>query len=55
MMRDDPIVTEVREARAKLMAECGYDLDGLFVRIKELEKQHPERVVTKEWLDARRR
>ena len=53
-MTDDPIVAEVREARAKLMAECDYDLDKLFVRIKELERQHPERLVTREQLDARR-
>ena len=53
-MTDDPIVAEVREARARLMAECDYNLDKLFARIKELEQQHPERLVTREQLDARR-
>jgi hypothetical protein len=51
-MIDDPIVAEVREARAKLMAECGYDLNRLFDRLREMERQHPEKYITKEQLDA---
>ena len=53
-MIDDPIVAEVHAARAKLMEECGNDFDKLFARLKEMEKQHPERVLTKEQLDLLR-
>jgi hypothetical protein len=53
-MMDDPIVAEIRAARAKLMEECDLDLDKLFARLKEMEMQHPERVITKEQLDAQR-
>ena len=35
---DDPIVAEVRKARAELFAECGQDLHKLFARIRRQEQ-----------------
>lgn len=35
---DDPIVAEVRRARAELYAECGHDLHKLFARIRRQEQ-----------------
>jgi hypothetical protein len=34
-MRDDPIVAEVRAIRDKLAAECGYDINEIFRRVRE--------------------
>ncbi len=53
-MNQDPVVAEVRAARAELMKECGYDLNRLFQRLREYQQAHPERLITKEQLDARR-
>ena len=38
---DDPIVAEVRKARAELYAECGHDLHKLFARIRRQEQSQP--------------
>ena len=54
MTNDDPIIAEVRAARAKLMRECNNDVNKLFERLKEMEREHPERIVTKADLDSRR-
>lgn len=54
MMVEDPIVAEVRAARAKLMEQFNYDLGKFLAHISELEHQHPERLITKEQLDALR-
>lgn len=53
-MTEDLIVAEVREARAKLMAKCDYDWDKLLAYLKQMEAQHPAKVVTTESLRARR-
>ena len=53
-MNPDPIVAEVRAARAALMKECGYDLDRFVSRMQQYQREHPERFITKEQLDARR-
>lgn len=34
-MRNDPIVDEVRAIRNKLAAQCGYDIDEIFRRIRQ--------------------
>ena len=34
---EDPIVAEVRRARERIFAECGYDLDKLAERLRESE------------------
>ncbi|MGB7157870.1 MAG: hypothetical protein WBD40_07375 [Tepidisphaeraceae bacterium] len=53
-MNQDPIVAEVRAARAALMKECDYDLDRLLHLMQQYQKEHPDRLITKEQLDARR-
>ena len=44
MMNDDPIVEEIHQIRARLLAECNGDLDRLLDRYKQSED--PDRVVT---------
>ena len=34
-MIDDPIVAEVRAIRDKLAAECGYDIEEIFRRVRK--------------------
>ena len=41
---DGPIVAAVREARARIAAECGYDLDRMVQRLREVEKKHADRL-----------
>lgn len=41
---DGPIVAAVREARARIAAECGYDLDRIVERLREVEKTHAARL-----------
>jgi hypothetical protein len=40
------ILEEVWRVRDKISAECGYDVHRLFKRLKALEAQHPERLVS---------
>jgi hypothetical protein len=40
------ILEEVWQARDKISAECGHDVRRLFKRLKALEAQHPERMVS---------
>lgn len=42
---DDPIVTEIRQIRAELAREANYDLHTICERIREAEREHPERLV----------
>jgi hypothetical protein len=54
-MIHDPIVAEVRKARAKIAAECGYDLHTYFERQREAIKRWKGKVVDgDELLRARR-
>ena len=46
----DPIVEEVREARARIFAECGDDLGKLMDRLQAAESQHQDRIVTRDML-----
>jgi hypothetical protein len=41
---DDPIVEEIRKVRAELAREAGYDLHLICERLREAERQHPERM-----------
>ena len=43
---DDPIVDEVRKAGDDMACEANYDLHTLCERLREAERQHPERLVT---------
>ena len=44
-MLDDPIVEEVHRVRDKLIEEHGGDIDRYIEHLRELEKQHPQRLV----------
>lgn len=51
----DPIVDEVRAARARIAEECGYDLGRIFDHAREVAGQIPGfRYVTMEEMKARR-
>lgn len=54
-MCDDPVVAEVRAARERLLAECGYDLHKVIERSRGILKNWPGKVVTKEELERDRR
>ena len=43
---DDEIVAEVRAAREKIAAECGYDMKKLGERYMRLQEEDPEGLVT---------
>ncbi|MBN1866749.1 hypothetical protein JW916_05610 [Candidatus Sumerlaeota bacterium] len=51
----DPIVEEIHQTRARLLKECGGDLDKLMGRYKALEERHRDKLVTLEEVRARRR
>ncbi len=40
------ILEEVWRVRDKISAECGYDLKRLVKRLRALEAEHPERLVS---------
>jgi len=42
---NDPIVEEIRKAGDEMAREAGYDLHTLCERLREAERQHPERIV----------
>ena len=42
---DDPIIAEIRQVRAELAREANYDVHVIGERIREIERQHPERLV----------
>ena len=48
-----PFIDEVRERRRKLFAACGYSLRALGVRIRELEREHPDKVVNRRQTQSR--
>ena len=49
-MNRDPIVAEIRQARQKILEECGGDLEKLLDRLKAAETQDRGRVVSKKSL-----
>lgn len=53
-MLNDPIVEEIHQIREKLLAQYGGDMDKYLDHLKEAEKQHQDRLVTKEQLQAMR-
>ena len=53
-MTKDPIVEEVRNARAKLFEECGEDIEKLMDRLKEQENQDKARLVSKQTKNKKR-
>jgi hypothetical protein len=47
-MWKDPIVEEIHAIREKIARECDYDIRKIMARLREKEKEHPERLVRKE-------
>jgi len=47
-MRKDRIVEEVRKAGEDLAHEAGYDVHAFFNLLREREKRHAERLVTRQ-------
>ena len=45
-VEDDEIVAEVRRVRAKIFQECGGTLEGLYARLKALEKNETREVLS---------
>jgi hypothetical protein len=45
-MNRDPIVEEVRQARQKILEDCGGDLEKLLDRLKAAESKDRSRVVS---------
>jgi len=45
-MNRDPIVEEVRQARQKILEDCGHDLQRMLDRFKATESQDRSRVVS---------
>ena len=41
---DDPIVAEVRKAGDEIFREANYDIHTVCERLREAERQHPERL-----------
>ena len=54
-MIHDPIVDEIHQIRAGLLAECNDDLDLLLDRYKSREDQDRDRVVTLKDVQEKRR
>ena len=44
-MQRDPILREVHRMKDQFAREMEYDVDKMFERFRENEKEHPERVV----------
>ncbi|MBI2432939.1 MAG: hypothetical protein HYV26_08715 [Candidatus Hydrogenedentes bacterium] len=42
----DPIIEEIYRIKDELAEEFGGDVKKLFAHLRELEKQHPERLVS---------
>lgn len=53
-MINDPIVEEIHRTREKLFAECDGDMKKYLDRLREAQKQHPERVITKDQMPPRK-
>ncbi len=54
-MKPDPIVAEVRGVRKKISRENGGSLAAYAKKLKALEKQHADRLVTPEMLKRLKR
>ncbi len=54
-MGKDPIVAEVRAAREKIAAECGYDFRKALEKDREILRRWRGKVVTRKELDRSRR
>jgi bisphosphoglycerate-dependent phosphoglycerate mutase len=55
MLRHDEIVSEVRRNRSAILAEHGGNLRKLMDHMRQLDEEHPRKVVTKSQLDRRQK
>jgi len=44
-MKDDPIVAEVRAIRDDLAAQCGYDIEKMFQKLREQQARSGRKYV----------
>lgn len=44
-MSDNPILDELHQIRRDLLAECGNDIHKFLERMREREREHPDRYV----------
>jgi len=54
-MKNDPIVDEIRQARAEIFNACENDLEKLFDRYQQAENKDQDRIVSLEALRAKRK
>lgn len=54
-MIEDPIFEEIHQTRARMLADCGGDLDRLLDRYQSSEDQDRKRLVSLKDVQARRR
>ncbi len=47
MPKSDPAIDAIREARSKISQSVGHDMAELVRRYRELQEQHPERILRK--------
>ena len=52
-MKEDPILEEIHGAGKKLLEESGGDVQKLMDRLKSLEADEPDRIVSRDQLKAR--
>ncbi len=45
-MKEDPIVEEIHRVRQQMLEECGYDLDKMLDKLKSLEGEYQDRLVS---------
>lgn len=45
MTADDPIIQQIRDARARFQAECDNDPEKMYLRLVEEQKKHADRLV----------
>ena len=52
-MTNDPIVNEIHKTRQRILAECDGDVEKMIARLKTLEDQDKDRLVTLEEVQKR--
>lgn len=41
----DPILAEVRRLRDEMFRDANYDLDTLYERLRDIEREYPDRMI----------
>jgi len=47
MSKSDPAIDAIRKARSKISESVGHDMEKLVRHYRELQKQHPDRILRK--------